>query len=807
MADHPWKLTPVSFRDHPINDGTVYKAYLPADSFAVENAPDYGVVESQRPEGTPLHVRQQPNGRVFVLKIEMKTDTLDAFNTLKQWMSPGEADEAYLVAARQDGVNLRIPCVVGALKMESQRLFTATMRSASGLWEAVSLTEDTEAVVINGQTWEIPALGTAPSYLKLMFSPNSQMNHDNSFIHRRRVWIANRSPFEVGDPIGDGYPIDLASDNFDTATLTTAKMQTSGNDLRVVLAGEEIYRWLDGMDTSTTKVWSNLRFQPAKTFTLLAAMSSGSSPAAGAEFEVSNPEGITGWPEDAFAFVENEVLQLHKVDSFTWEVVRRGVGGTTAASHAASTTGYWIEHPFLDVIYDYTAAPDPAPPDDRKPRIDLALSLNTEHHWTAGFINSNDRRSRAWQRRFTPDNDVARFIRCYESGGTLIFDDAQPTPGKARFNNIEIDCPIPQAASSNAMELDRTIPIAMAQRIYLTDQEGNESLLDAAICQPFAPTAETNKQFTPGAAAYKVRLNAKHSIVVGVRETNGSFLTSSTLNADGWWEGQVFNLDGNTQVDAVAAQVSGLGATEYAAVILANDGGIPDEDTTVPEKATYYLKKNYFNPSGGQGASQAYVVFVLPEDVQVPQGAIIVGVGYDDDQDDTFTVYRTTYRNYARGSRRRKEATGSGWFYDAARSTCILLLSSVTEPQSDAPVKSGDQLVIDNIELNYDSSYTPKIAFPAEEDMYLHDFTLRNNTTGDWLHVFLPVRIGAESVYIDCEQRTIIDMESGLAVAFAAVASGPDWLPLAPGVANELQYDEVGVTSVDIDWSTQARWL
>lgn len=797
-----YELQIQSFRDHDLNDAT-YKAYFPgAENENIFNGPAGGAVESPRPGNSPVHVRVQPDGQNLVIEVQILTISQSNVDTLKQWFSIYE-DEGYLIVTDGDTVDRRILCAVTSVAMIESNVLRAYLRSASGLWEATTLHEDTEVITASGQTWDMPVGGTAPAYGKFLITPNTIMVHGNSYIHRRRVWIANRSPFEVGDPVGDGYPIDLAADAFDTATLTTAKMTASGNDLRVVLDGEEIYRWLDGMDTSTTKVWANLRFQPAKTFTLLAAMASGSSPAVGAEFEVSNPEGIAGWSDDVFVFIENEVLQLQKVDGFTWKVVRRGVGGTTAAAHSAAVTGYWIEHPWLDIIYDYTAAADPAPPDDRKPRIDLALSLNTEHHWTAGFINSNDRRSRAWQRRYTPDNAVAGFIRCYETGGTLVFEDAAPVAGKPRFNNVEIDCPIPQVASANAMELDRTIPIAIAERIYLTDQDGNESLLDAAICQEGIPAAETNKQFTPASPAFKARINAKHAAVVGIlRETDSGDLQSNTPNAAGWVEAQTFQLDQAAKIDALVAQVGGLTNGEAVTLVIYQDDELTDGSTSTPPKAGVAFEDKTI--AGSPGAARNFLVMPFANPPLVPSGAILAGLQY---KTDSFDFYRTKYRAYARGSFRNKTATGDAWNYTGGNSGSILMLSKTTEPQADAPVESGDDLVIDNIELNYDTAYTPKIVMAAEETLYLHDFTITNNETGDWLHVFLPCRVGQGSVYIDCEARSIIDLESGLAVPFSAVASGPDWLPLTPGIANELQYDEAGLVSVNLAWSKQDKWL
>lgn len=784
-----YELDIVSFRGHAINDGTEYRAYWADENSGNPlNGPAGTAVESERPGSFPVYVRTQPDGQRPVIDIELIGGfDQDGLDLLKQWFSILD-DEGYLVATDGNSTERRMRCSVTRIELIQANILRAYLRSSDGVWEATTQQDDTEVITADGQTFDLVNGGTAPAYPRFTLTPNTQMSHDDSYIHRRRVWIANRSPYEVGDPIGDGYPIDLASASLDTAALTTAKMLASGDDLRVVLAGEEIYRWLDNMDAASTKVWCNLRFQPAKTFTLAAAMASGSAPGEGDRFSVDNPEGLAGWPESCFVFVESEVMQLIKVDGFTWEVARRGVGGTTAAAHSAGVVGYWIEHPWLDVIYDFTAAADPDPIDDRKPVISLSNSTNGKHVWAGPFLNDDDRRSRALQRRFLREGAASDYVRCYESGGVLIFEDAAAVAGKPRFNNVVIDCPIPIDDAAAAVELDYTVQNNMRLFAFLIDPGGFES----ELFNQRPTTALTNQQYAPAGLSRQLRLNGRIGAVAGVFRAAGDAIALSETPQDFCLS---FELDEETDISGVVLyclRVSGSGNVQ--ATLLSDVSGLPDSNLANA------LRAFVITPPTG---SAAYVIgqttSTPPTVVALPAGRYhicfekLTGT-------DVINIYKSQGKPNARQHRT------SGTAATLAESILARVLAHSAPAQYDTARETQEKVQIDNLELTYASEYLPLLTLAAEEDMYLHNFTLRNNTTGQWLRVFLPARVGAESVYIDCKARQIIDQESGLPVPFALVASDPDWMHLVPGT-NELQYDEDGVTSVDVAWAFVEEYL
>ena len=792
MADY--ELVINSFRGHNINDGTEYVAFFVDNEVNPFNGPTASIIETPRPGAPPVHVRAQPDGQRLVVDVQLKGGfDQDGLDLLKQWFSI-YGDEGYLVATDGNNVQRRILCAVERIELLSVTEVRAFLRSATGLWEAVTATTDTEVVTASGQTFDLTNAGSAPAKPVFTITPNTVMAAANSWIYRRRMTLANRSLRGLSDPVGDGYPIDLGANAFDTDALNTAgKIQADLDDLRVLLNGGEIHRWVDPSgDDATTKAWCNFVMRPRRTVNFAADMSA-VSPANGGEIEVSatSPEGLVGWPQSGFIVVENECIQYNARTSTKFLDVTRGARNTTAAIHLkASASIYWVEHPFLDIIYGYSAAISPAPPNDRKPIIDLALSLNTEHHWTGPFGNLGTRRSRAWQALSTDDGPTSGAIRWNKLSNDLVFQDTPASPLHPRVNNLVMECPIPVSDAAAAVELDFDIDNNLLLHIYLLDEEGNESLLSAE--QPQA--AAVDQQFEPDAAAYRVRLNARIGSIAGHKALSGIDLTLSDAANSGGWR---FVLDKETTINGIV-----LAAKETSASTANINIFISSDDNDAPDVSTSHASAAIANAS--LSGSYAYF-FTSIGPVTLPAGIYWVNL-QKSSSSGTIDVRQEGTR------RRARQYTREGGVNDYFRSpdgwlTTLADDILATEAQADAALETDEEITIDNIELNLDSTFTPRIVMAAEESLYLHNFRLQNDTTGDYLDVFMPCRVGAESVEIDCEARTIIDLETGVSIPFALEASNPEeWLTVEPGV-NQFSYTEVGLVSVDVDHSFRSRWL
>lgn len=700
-------LTIVSWAgDTTLVNGSDFTAVFTAASEA-GSSPAASPIEADIPGNYPAHVRLQPNSIQIELLVTIVTSTETRIATLKQMFRP-DLDPAYLVATDENNAVRRILCVPLHVfrKNKGDKMWTVVLRAAGGVWEADTETYATNTIAATGTAIALTNAGNIAIAPRIALTPTSDMS-TAGLTFRRRIAIGWRSELPASDPVGDGYPTDLGQDAFDTATLTTVKMQADGDDLRTYLDGNEIYRWLDGMDTSTTKVWVNMRFAPMRKITLTAAMASSSVPAAGTTFTVNNPEGTAGLPQDFFMIIGTEALHLMVVDSVTLIVVQRGALGTTAAAHSASDPGYYVEHPYLYIFYGWPSATAPNAPTDRQPLIDFATSTNLVWHWTGNFlVPSGTRRSGGWGLERT-DEGGAENLRVYETGGAVEFEDTPAAAGKPNFNNVTRDFPVPISAAANAVEMDYTVNNNLLLHGYVTDLEGNETRLITRG----ATAVLTNQQFTPGSVAQKLRLNGRIGVLAGSRTGT----TAAALNTTGTDNGIRFTLDADDWLYGVVLSLlqSGGGSANLNVTIYPEVSSAPGSDG-----ATVGTIANASIPT-----SQGDVLLVAAAPIWLAAGTYYIGLAKSNATGVVNQYYDATTAINTRFQLRLSAANHS--FPPRAR-----ILTDRSNPTVDAAtaVQSGDDLTIDNIDITLDNTTprTPLIVMGAEESMYLFDNRIRN---------------------------------------------------------------------------------
>jgi hypothetical protein len=413
-------LTPTHFDEHAINDGSIYAARIPEPRGGRETAASHGAeaVEAELPAAFPYYIRSQPQSHEIHIEVTLVTHNQARLEALKRWFDP-RGGQGYLKASDEAGATRRILCA--PVRMEpagrGDKIWHIVLHASSPVWEADEETYASGAITASGQAVAITNPGNTPAPLTLRLTGTSQKSNANALIHRVRMSVANRSPFALSDPAGEGYAIDLGQDAFDTASLTTAKMTADGDDLLVYRAGELIPRWLDGMDSATTKVWTHIaRSLAAGRSVQLAAAMTASSPAAGSTFSVSNPDGTALFGLDEFLIIDSETIHVLKWSATEFLVLERACLGTTAATHNAGATAWRCEVPHLSILYDYAGAAeyDALSLSDRKPLISLADSTNVLHVWNRSFlVPPGARRSMGWQPEFT-DEGGSSFIRLWE---------------------------------------------------------------------------------------------------------------------------------------------------------------------------------------------------------------------------------------------------------------------------------------------------------------------------------------------------------------------------------------------------------
>lgn len=569
MAEYA--LTPTTFDGTSINDATYTTKFLRAfdplrlvtrEPVEVEVPGDYAF---------PTSPRSQPQSRILPLLIELSSTTQTVLDNMKKLFDPHKGD-VFLVANDGDAnawrLTVRVVDLVG--HPQGKQVFTARLYVVRPVFESNAENSDVQTLSATPGTWTVTNAGTVRAYPTFEVKPTVAKANTADYIHRRQVIIAWRSELEGVSTDGLGYPIDVNEGGLDLSAENTAgRLQADGDDLRVLVDGEEVDRWID-TSLVADYVWCNIAFKPKRQLTVKTAMTAG-SPADGGDLEVSDPEGTLGWDDAGFVKIDSECIQYKDKDGTNLKDVVRGARNTTAAIHSAGTDIFWVEHD-IQLVYNYTAAANPPAAADRQPVIDLANSTNLVHKYPgAVFVAPTTLRSGQLLRRFTNDNLLSPVISLKEEGGGIKFRDTAPAADTPQFNNLELYVPCGIKAAAGAITHDVTVEDILNLEVYGIDLEGYEALLERYDSTNDGAAVT----LTPSSVLSRLRYAANLTIVTGVDVQDVADLELGTN-----WIYQQFVLDALNQVYHLLTRLKKVNAPDgdIEICIWTDDGAdAPDE--------------------------------------------------------------------------------------------------------------------------------------------------------------------------------------------------------------------------------------
>lgn len=231
---------------------------------------------------------------------------------------------------------------------------------------------ETQAVTNNGNVFALPTFEITPAANK------------GSNTIRGRLYIGIRHTGWEDYFLNNLIAVDLTPAGWDTATLIAGgDMNASGNDIVVSVDGVTTYRWLTGIDTAATHIWSNILFKPAPSLTLQTALDNSTLPAS----------IVCGFTATSITLPQNSTLQIGSefftystlvIDNInktvTFTPTTRGAKGSTKATHSVNDAVYWIEHDIW-ITYGTPGASAPVQNESQKPSMNLATSSNDEWIW------------------------------------------------------------------------------------------------------------------------------------------------------------------------------------------------------------------------------------------------------------------------------------------------------------------------------------------------------------------------------------------------------------------------------------------
>lgn len=367
-------LQPKSYDGTDISQASPdYRAKFPRDGAALTPARQQQRVV--RVAGFwPRALDPQPQERQFTLLVLVPSVASDAaLQAVKTLFSPGKG-ECPLVAT--DGtIDWEMDCSVVAVDHVAGLLtaFRVTLQASYGLWKRT--TDSIGSVAISAATsatLNLPTVGNERSPAVIEITPTAVKGTASDQRYRRQAivgWRAARG--------ASRYPLAL---QLDTATEVTAtRMQADGDDLRVLVDGVEVDRWLGTMNAALTNVWIVLDFSPTSSAKVLSAMTSG-APATAGSLALQDGSAL---PSSGVLVIGTEAIAWtsKSPDGNTLQSITRGVRATTAASHSAGDTGYLVEHQ-IDVIWGYTAATAPVVDANNQPMPSLLVADSDNTKWT-----------------------------------------------------------------------------------------------------------------------------------------------------------------------------------------------------------------------------------------------------------------------------------------------------------------------------------------------------------------------------------------------------------------------------------------
>lgn len=750
---------PLSYRGVSLQDSR-YLALFKFGEGAGFDTLDSQYIESERPDGHPVHVRGQQQGVNFTIEVQVLATTQTNINDLKALFNP-KLPRDYLIKVDGDGIQSRALCLVTKVVATGPNIFQIAFRLAEGVWESASQTTTPTATINNsGETFDVVVAGTDFVLPTFTLTPRALLPNSVNWTKQRRIVVANRS-----DQPLINYPILLITD---ISTLTI----TPGADVRIVLDGGDYPRYFSG-----NKLWSAIDFAAARVFNLGATINNSYT----GVITASNATGFTGWDSSGYLLMGDEAIR-YTYEEGVMTLVERGALGTTAASHAANLSVYWIEHPELVIIWDYTSPQAANEPLDFQPVIDLANSSNTQFRYPSPFINGNDLRTGAWRREYTEDYPTSKYITGYEGGGQFVFENTTPTSTKPLADNLVLDTPCGLSQSSAAVSLTQSTVAGTAA----IPVEGFAWRRVETITHYYYSVIATGDTYFIDVTRFSI--------------PDDDYQTTSEEYTE-------YSLEQTATLDEEITNVFGYAArgvdTEY----------------------TQYISKWTGNYKGIDVTR-----FSIPFDEQITETRIQKDFELKPDftQRVTWTKERGTISTIT-------APTFTAYGTDALGNEGILTLDAAVAIDiyrvrfnmsipvgrgedgsllTDAPevVVAGTsaKVQLDDIILNFNSAKTPKIVIGAQEDLYMVNGRLYNVNTGDSIYFSIPTDVD-QAYQLDCINHKLIEIATGHELAAQMSASNPRlWLPAYRGT-NTFAFELDGLASgdgqIDIDVVHRDGWL
>jgi len=277
-------------------------------------------------------------------------------------------------------------------------MVTVTLAVDDPIWQSVTQNSQTFSITSATDSTSVTAAGNDYSYPIFEITPTSQPSTD--YLYNMYCQILPTST----DPYPNRY-LDITGSTdttWDTAALIAAgKMQSAGQDIRVLRDGVFIDFWLNGINTTDTHVIVAADMTPAYNMTLKTAISS-SDTVTEVELSVTtaNNAALSALPNSGRLILDSS-LGSTDTEEFTYTartvtktklaftINARSVRGTSAFSFSAGANVRFLPYDF-NIIYGNSTATAYTTDDTKKP-IQALTSRNSSFSYTNFFDEAGTR--------------------------------------------------------------------------------------------------------------------------------------------------------------------------------------------------------------------------------------------------------------------------------------------------------------------------------------------------------------------------------------------------------------------------------
>ena len=385
-----------TYNGNQINDGTNFEAWILAEQ---PLQPAVNQIAVERTDNWPVYAGKQLRESNLVIQIKCKGTLHSQVETVKGYFDVADKEQHKLVIKDTSNSDKQWYIYATPLAMPEVdgQTVTVTLGVTDPAWRSEDTASVTWAIAASGDTKSISVGGNIYTRPKFEITPTT-IKSANGYAYKRFVTVYNKT-----DNPYINYPLNLTDDGtgdgvLDTAALGTAgKMQTSGNDLRVMVDGVEVNRWIGGVNSTTTRVWANISLQP-KIELLLAKEIANTGAVSSIDFRATSGYKalLRRLPSAGIGLIDSELFTWTEKDEVARRLsgITRAVKQTSAATHSVSAKFKWIEHDIW-IMYGNSTSEAPVIDNSTEPIINEATSHNQSWIYE-NFADSATNRAGSW---------------------------------------------------------------------------------------------------------------------------------------------------------------------------------------------------------------------------------------------------------------------------------------------------------------------------------------------------------------------------------------------------------------------------